>query len=42
MPGKVFLEMIRNTGFVRVEQVAETGFDSSPATRGVLIRAEKA
>ncbi|MCL4539211.1 MAG: carboxymuconolactone decarboxylase family protein, partial [Bacteroidetes bacterium] len=33
--------MIREAGFTAAELVAETGFNSSPATRGVLLRAEK-
>jgi hypothetical protein len=31
--------MIRKAGFNAVELVGETGFNSSPNTRGVLIRA---
>jgi len=33
--------MMREAGFKEVEQVAETGFNSSPVTRGVLFRAKK-
>ncbi len=33
--------MIREAGFTDVELVAETGFNSSPVTRGVLFRAKK-
>jgi len=36
-----FLEMFPQAGFVDVELVAETGFNSSPKTKGVLIRARK-
>ncbi len=32
--------MIQASGFTHVELVSETGFDSSPVTKGVLIRAE--
>ena len=34
-----FLAMIREAGFTDVEMLAETGFNSSPITKGVLIRA---
>lgn len=33
--------MMENAGFTGLEIVTETGFDSSPKTRGVLVRAEK-
>ena len=33
--------MIQNTGFVNVELVQETGFNASPKTKGVLVRARK-
>jgi hypothetical protein len=33
--------MIRQAGFESEELVAETGFNSSPKTKGVLIRAVK-
>jgi hypothetical protein len=33
--------MLQNAGFVNVELVGETGFNSSPKTEGVLIRAQK-
>ena len=33
--------MIREAGFSKVEMVAETGFNSSPVTNGVLIRATR-
>ena len=39
IPGKDFLVMIKEAGFRDVEMVAETGFNSSPVTKGVLFRA---
>ena len=36
-----FLELLQQIGFEDAELVAETGFNSSPKTKGVLIRAEK-
>jgi hypothetical protein len=36
-----FLAMLERIGFEAVERVKETGFDSSPKTRGVLVRACK-
>ncbi len=33
--------MMEQVGFVRRELVAETGFNSSPVTKGVLFRAYK-
>ncbi len=33
--------MLNEAGFVDVELVGETGFDSSPVTKGVLFRARK-
>jgi len=33
--------MLNETGFVDVELVSETGFNSSPVTKGVLFRASK-
>lgn len=36
-----FLALIREAGFTDVEMVAETGFNSSPVTKGVLIRATR-
>ena len=33
--------MLQETGFVNVELVQETGFNASPKTKGVLIRARK-
>ena len=36
-----FLALLEQTGFKDVELVAETGFNSTPKTKGVLIRAKK-
>jgi hypothetical protein len=36
-----FLADLRNTGFVDVASAGGTGFNSSPKTRGVLLRARK-
>jgi hypothetical protein len=33
--------MMKEAGFLNVELVAETGVNSSPVTRGVLLRALK-
>jgi len=33
--------MLQETGFVNVELVQETGFNASPKTKGVLVRARK-
>lgn len=33
--------MLQETGFVNVELVQETGFNASPKTNGVLVRARK-
>ena len=33
--------MLRETGFEQVEEVGETGFDSSPVTKGALFRGRK-
>jgi hypothetical protein len=33
--------MMEQAGFVRCELVAETGFNSSPVTKGVLFRGYK-
>ncbi len=33
--------MLNKAGFVDVELVADTGFNSSPVTKGVLFRAKK-
>jgi len=41
IPGKDFLEMLKKAGFMNAELVEKTGFNSSPATEGVLIRAGK-
>ncbi len=41
IPGKDFLAMLKKAGFVNAELVEKTGFNSSPATEGVLIRAGK-
>jgi hypothetical protein len=42
IPGKDFLEIMSEVGFEEIELVAETGFNTSPVTKGVLIRARKA
>jgi hypothetical protein len=34
--------MLKKAGFVEGQMVTETGFNSSPKTRGVLFRAAKA
>lgn len=39
IPGKDFLAIIEQVGFVEAEMVSETGFNSSPVTKGVLFRA---
>lgn len=36
-----FLAALKNADFEDVERVGETGFNSSPKTRGVLVRARK-
>jgi hypothetical protein len=36
-----FLALLQQVGFEGVELVAETGFNSSPKTKGVLVRAKK-
>ena len=41
MPGTVFLEMLKEAGFRRVELAGTTGFRSSPVTEGALFRAVK-
>ncbi len=33
--------MLNEAGFADIEGVAETGFNSSPVTKGVLFRAKK-
>ena len=40
-PEMDFLACLRNTGFVDVASVGETGFNSSPKTRGMLVHARK-
>jgi len=41
IPGKDFLDLLKKAGFTDAELVAETGINSSPITKGVLIRASK-
>ncbi len=41
IPGKDFLAILNQVGFVAAEMVSETGFNSSPVTQGVLFRAVK-
>jgi hypothetical protein len=36
-----FLKLLQQVGFEDAELVSETGFNSSPKTKGVLIRARK-
>jgi hypothetical protein len=36
-----FLAYLRNTGFVDIASGGETGFNSSPKTKGILVRARK-
>lgn len=36
-----FLALLQKAGFENAEIVGETGFNSSPKTQGVLLRAEK-
>lgn len=36
-----FLELMEHAGFVEIEMVRETGFNSSQVTRGMLVRACK-
>jgi len=36
-----FLALLKKVGFEKAELVGETGFNSSPKTKGVLLRAEK-
>lgn len=36
-----FLALVEKVGFKNAELVGETGLNSSPKTRGVLLRAEK-
>jgi hypothetical protein len=39
IPGKDFLALIQQAGFIDSELVGETGFNGSPVTKGVLLRA---
>jgi alkylhydroperoxidase/carboxymuconolactone decarboxylase family protein YurZ len=41
VPGKVFLDLLRQAGFSDSEIVCETGLNSSELTKGVLFKAEK-
>jgi alkylhydroperoxidase/carboxymuconolactone decarboxylase family protein YurZ len=41
IPGKDFLAIMRQAGFVEAEMVSETGFNSSPVTTGTLFRAAR-
>ena len=36
-----FLAILENKGFIDIKLINETGFNSSPKTKGVLIRAKK-
>ena len=36
-----FLALLKNVGFEKTELVGDTGFNSTPKTKGVLFRAEK-
>jgi alkylhydroperoxidase/carboxymuconolactone decarboxylase family protein YurZ len=36
-----FLALLKQTGFADIELLAETGFNSSPVTKGALFRAIK-
>ena len=36
-----FLAILEDAGFIDINLVDETGFNSSPKTKGVLIRAKK-
>jgi len=40
-PGKDFLALVEDAGLHKVQLAGETGFNSTPKTRGVLIRAAK-
>jgi hypothetical protein len=33
--------MLKEAGFIEIELVKDTGFNSSPVTKGVLLRAKK-
>lgn len=41
IPGKDFLAIMKQAGFVDAEMVSETGLNSSPVTKGALFRASK-
>lgn len=41
IPGKDFLALINEAGFVAAKLVGETGLNSSPVTKGMLFRAKK-
>jgi hypothetical protein len=41
IPGKDFLDLMKAAGFEEAEQVGDTGFNSSPVTKGALFRAVK-
>jgi ubiquinone/menaquinone biosynthesis C-methylase UbiE len=41
IPGKDFLALLGKVGFQKVELIGETGFNSTPKTKGALFRAEK-
>ena len=36
-----FLALLKRVGFEKTELVGETGFNSTPKTKGVLFRAQK-
>ena len=40
IPEKDFLAILEKVGFQKVELSGETGFNSTPKTKGVLFRAE--
>lgn len=41
MSEKVFLKILKDTGFVEIESVEEKGYNSSSKTRGTLVRGRK-
>jgi hypothetical protein len=41
IPGKDFLAIMKQVGFVECEMPSESGLNSSPVTKGVLFRAVK-
>ena len=41
IPGKDFLAIMKQAGFADAEMVLETGYNSSPVTKGVLFRAAR-